>query len=92
MSRVQHFDGRGRDPRPRKPPHADVASRPRRGETLDRNQNAREGTPAGSQLSVSQVRVPEVVRAAGLTNAEADKELVMVCGCANSSMTPLQLS
>ena len=67
-----------------------MASRPRRRETVDRNQNAREGTLEGGQLSVPQVRVPEVVRAAGLTNAEADKDLVMVWGCAAKSyMTPL---
>jgi hypothetical protein len=70
MSRVQHVDGRGRDPRPREPSDADVASRSRGGEALDRNQNARERAPAGGQLSLSQVRIPQDVRAAGVTIVE----------------------
>jgi hypothetical protein len=73
MSRVQHFDGRGRDPRPRKPSDANVASRSRGRKAVDRNQNAWERTPARRQLSLSQVRIPRDVRAAGLTNAEAAK-------------------
>jgi hypothetical protein len=72
MSRVQHFDGRGRDPRPRKPSNADVASRSRGREVVDWNQNAWEGTPASGQLSLSQVRIPQDVRAAGLTIVQPD--------------------
>ena len=68
VSRTPRFDGRGRDHRPRKPSDADVAPRPRGREAIDRNQNAWEGAPAGCQLSLSRVRVHQVVRTAGLTN------------------------
>src|SRR5262245_33631857 len=78
MSRVPRIDGRGRDPRHREPADTDVAPRPRGREAVDRNQNAWPGTLAGGQLSLSQVRVPQVVRAAGLTNAEADGEFVSI--------------
>ena len=44
-----------------------MASRSRGRKAVDRDQNAWEGTPAGGQLSLSQVRVPQDVRAAGLT-------------------------
>jgi len=72
MSRVQHVDGRGRDSRPRNPSDADVASRSREGEVVHRNQNAWERAPAGGQLSLSQVRISQDVRAAGLTIVEPD--------------------
>src|SRR5438046_10617804 len=75
MSRVQHVDGRGRDPRPRKPSDADMASRSRGREAVDRNQNAWEGTPASGQLSLPQVRIPQDVRAADLTILEPDGDL-----------------
>jgi hypothetical protein len=69
MSRLQRFNGRRRDHRPRKPSDANLAPGPRGTEAVDRNQNAWEATPAGGQLSVSHVRVPQNVCTAGLTNA-----------------------
>jgi hypothetical protein len=84
VSRMPRFDGRGRDHRPRKPSDADVAPRPRGRDAFDRNQNAWEGTPADYQLSLSQMRVHQVVRTAGLTNAEAAKGAI---GCVRFAPT-----
>lgn len=72
MSRLQRFDGRGLDPRPRKPSDADVGSGSRGKEVVHRNQNPWEGAPAGRHLSLSQMRVPQDVCPAGLTNARSE--------------------